>query len=449
MLTLRELALRHTVTVADEKTAQYLKQLGIKGPWPASDKVMVCVGTDFSSHNLVRNARRIADRLQAKWTVVTVETLEDDERSLKVQQRLSHTLHVAEELGAEVVVLDGANVADTLVQYALTNNVTDMIIGQSPPARSWQKIPLIGSLLGSRSIAEQILSHNPSLTLRVIPTEMNERTSLPSAHPKSFFLPIMPYVYSLMITLGMLFAAGEITKHTKITDVSTFFFLSILRVSIKFGLWPALLATIIGSLVYEYNYLEPKHFFGINNLDGWVIFLSFIFAALVVSNLAIHSRNVLSASQSRLRQIRFFSDFANQLTRYSRKDQILAHLCKELHRFLKISVIGFWDIHENLNPKFQFPKMKDLGLTEVDASAIQWALAHKNRSGKSTENFSDAAYLYLPIKIGNNSSGVVGIRAIKDQLTIDDLHIAQTLIDQSSLAIDRLSLLEKQLVHKD
>jgi two-component system sensor histidine kinase KdpD len=441
--------LRHTVTVADEKTAQYLKQLGIKGPWPASDKVMVCVGTDFSGHNLVRIARRIADRLQAKWTVVTVETSDDDERTLQAQQQLSHTLHVAEELGAEVVVIDGANVADTLVQYALTNNVTDMIVGQSPPAKPWQKIPLIGRLFGPETIADQILSHHPALTLRVIPTEANEPVAVPPVPRTSFFLPILPYFFSLMITLGMLFAAGEITKHTKITDPSTFFFLSILWVSIKFGLWPALLAAIVGSLVYDYNYIEPKYSLGITNLEGWIVLFSFIFAALVISNLAIHSRNVLSASQSRLRQIRFFSDFSNQLTRYTRKDQIMGHLCKELHRFLKISVIAFWDIHENLIPAFQFPKTKDVGLTEVDASAIQWALAHKNRSGRSTENFSDAAYLYLPIKIGNNSLGVVGIQALKDQLTIDDLHITQTLVDQAALAIDRLSLRDKQPTHKD
>lgn len=448
LLTLRELALRQTATVADEKTVQYRQQHGIKGQ-PVSDKVMVCVGANSSNDHLIRVARRIAERLHIKWTAVTVETSDDEDRSLIAHQQLSRTLHLAEELGAEVVLLDGTDVADTLVQYALTNNVTDMIVGQSPLSKPWQKIPLIGSLFGPKSVAEKILSYHPSLTLRVIPTEENEPRQAPSTRPKPFFMLILPYGFSLMITLGMLFAAGEISKHSKITDISTFFFLSILWVSIKFGLKPALLATITGSLVYDYIYIEPKYSLGINNLEGWIVFFSFIFAALVISNLAIHSRNVLSTSQSRLRQIRFFSDFSNELTRYARKDPILAHLCKELHRFLNISVIAFWEIHDNLTPAFQSPKTKHLHLTEVDASAIQWALAHKNRSGKSTENFSDAAYLYLPIKAGKNSLGVIGIRALKNPLTIDDLRIVQTLVDQSALAIDRLNFLNKQPVNKD
>jgi len=449
LLTLRELALRHTVTVADEKMAQYVQQLGIKGPWPASDKVMVCVGTDPSGANLVRTAHRLAFRLRSKFVAVTIESSDDENRTLVVQQQLSHTLHLAEELGAEVVTLDGDDIAGTLVQYALANNVTDMIVGQPHQLKSWQKIPIIGGFLGRKSLAEQILSYHPSLTLRVIPTEESEQPAASQASSKSFFLPILPYVFSLMITLGMLIAAEEITKHTKITDISTFFFLSILWVSIKFGLRPALLATIVGALVYDYYFVSPKHYMGMNTAGGWFVFLSFVFAAIIISNLTIHSRNVLTASQGRLRQIRFFSSFATQLTLYTNKNHILSHLCKELHRFLNISVIAFWEIHENLTPAIQFPKSNHLGLTAVDESAIQWALAHQKRSGRSTDNFSDARYLYLPIKIGKNSLGVIGIRALKDQLTIDDFRIAQTLIDQSAVAIDRLSYIKNQKELKD
>jgi two-component system, OmpR family, sensor histidine kinase KdpD len=450
LLWLRELALRQTATAADEKTVQYRKQHGIKGLSSASDRVMVCIGTNPSDEHLVRTAYRIAERLHVKWTAVTVETSDDEDRSLIAHQQLSRTLQLAEELRAEIIVLDGTDIADTLLQYALTNNVTDMIVGQSPPTKLWQKIPILGNILGRRSLAEQILSHHPPLTVRVIPVEKNDIKHKPSQSTKSPLLfSILPYVFSLMITFGMLFAAEKITKYTNITDASTFLFLSILWVSIKFGLWPALLSTIFGSLMYDYYYIDPKYTLGIMNLEGWMIFLSFTFAALVISNLAIHSRNVLSMSQGRLRQIRFFSKFSNQLVKYSNREQVIAFLCKELHRFLNISVIAFWDTHDNLKPVFQSPTIKNLDLTGSDASAIQWALAHKSRSGKSTENFSDAAYLYLPLKMGNNSIGVVGIRALKNQLTVDDLNIAQILLDHSALAIDRLNHLAKQTVTKD
>jgi hypothetical protein len=45
--------------------------------------------------------------------------------------------------------------------------------------------------------------------------------------------------------------------------------------------------------------------------------------------------------------------------------------------------------------------------------------------------------------------GVVGIWALKDQLTIDDFRVAQTLIDQAALAIDRLNYMKPLRVKKD
>jgi len=445
LLSLRELALRHTVSVADEEMSHDVQQRGIKGPWPASDKVMVCVGTDPSSANLVRIGRRVAERLQAKWTAVTIETPDDESRSLGVQQQLSQTLHLAEELGAEVIALDGTDVADTLVQYAVANNVTDMIVGQSHKKSFWQSL----NSFGHKSITEKILSFHPPLTLRIIPIENKQSPNIPLIQSNFSLKNFMPYFFSLLITLCVLLVAEKVSKYTSITNTLTLFFLSILWVSIKFGLKPALLATVVSSFAYDYLYIQPKHYFGIGSLEGWWIFTSFVIITLVISNLAIQSRNVFSISQGRLRQIRFFSGFVQKLIQCSHKDAILSLLAQELHRFLKISVIAFWDTQNGVKPVIQYPEIKDPNLTDADASAIQWALAHQNRSGRSTENFSDARYLYLPIKIGNNSLGVVGIWALKDQLTIDDFRITQTLIDQAALAIDRLNYAKQPRVKKD
>jgi two-component system sensor histidine kinase KdpD len=336
------------------------------------------------------------------------------------------------------------DVADTLVQYALANNVTDMIVGQSPKRNLWQRL----ALFGYRPITERIVSLHPSVTLRITPVEKKHPVDVPAQSPLSL-KSFMPYLFSLLVTISMLLAAGKISKYTSITNTLTLFFLSILWVSVKFGLKPALLATVVSSLAYDYLYIQPKHYLGIGSLEGWWIFTSFVIITLVVSNLAIQSRDVFSISQGRLRQIRFFSGFIRQLIQYSDKNDVLSHLVRELHRFLKISVIAFWDTQEGLKPVIQYPQLKEPDLTEADASAIQWALAHQNRSGRSTENFPDARYLYLPIKIGNNSLGVVGIWALKDQLTIDDFRVAQTLIDQAALAIDRLNYMKPLRVKKD
>lgn len=228
-------------------------------------------------------------------------------------------------------------------------------------------------------------------------------------------------------------------------SITPIFFLGILFVSIQFGLKPALLVTIMSSLVYDYYFLAPQYQFGIQGFEGWISFLSFVSAASILSFLTVRFRDVFSASQGRLRQVRFFAAFVRDLMSCSHKDQVLHHLCHQLNDFIGVSVIAFWDDQENFMPVVQYPNAKPVELGDTDTNAIQWALAHHARAGQSTETFSDAHYLYLPIKLENNSLGVVGVRSLKGSLTLDDFRITQILVDQAALAIDRLSYLKGKI----
>ena len=46
----------------------------IPGPWAAGERVLVCVSSDARHRDVVRYAKRLADRLRAPWTAIHVET---------------------------------------------------------------------------------------------------------------------------------------------------------------------------------------------------------------------------------------------------------------------------------------------------------------------------------------------------------------------------------------
>ena len=46
----------------------------IPGPWGAGERVLVCISEDPRAAGLVRYSKRLADRLHAPWTALTVET---------------------------------------------------------------------------------------------------------------------------------------------------------------------------------------------------------------------------------------------------------------------------------------------------------------------------------------------------------------------------------------
>ena len=112
LMALRELALRR---VADrvEAAARALPSNRGRGRF-AGDRILVAVGPDEQAEQLVRAGKRMADALDAGWTVVYVETpallrLSEAERDRRID-----VLRLAESLGAEAVTLDGPSAAATL-----------------------------------------------------------------------------------------------------------------------------------------------------------------------------------------------------------------------------------------------------------------------------------------------------------------------------------------------
>ncbi|MET3313552.1 K+-sensing histidine kinase KdpD [Bradyrhizobium japonicum] len=138
---LRELALRRTAERVDEQLLTHMQANAIAGPWAAGERILVCVSEDPRAAGLVRYTKRLADRLHAPFTAISIETrrslqLSDDERD-----RLADTLRLAEALGGEALTIPavGRRIADDVVNFAQGNNVTQIVIGKSTRSR-WFEI---------------------------------------------------------------------------------------------------------------------------------------------------------------------------------------------------------------------------------------------------------------------------------------------------------------------
>src|SRR5262245_5791414 len=126
---LRELALRRTAECVDDKMQSYMQAHAIPGPWPVGERIMVCVSSSPLSPRLVRTARRMADGRHAEGLAVYVETPRHYRLCDADRDRVAQTLRMAEQLGGEAVTILGPNMAEDLIRYAQSRNVTELIIG--------------------------------------------------------------------------------------------------------------------------------------------------------------------------------------------------------------------------------------------------------------------------------------------------------------------------------
>jgi two-component system sensor histidine kinase KdpD len=143
LIALRQLALRYTSHNVDAKLLSYKQAHAISKVWNVRDRFLVCISPNPSAIRLIRAGKRIASDLGAEWIVVYVETpvgLRPEDRN-----RISEMLRVAEVLGAEVVRLSGQEIAETLISYARSKNVTKIIVGK-PGKQNWREL-IFGSVI--------------------------------------------------------------------------------------------------------------------------------------------------------------------------------------------------------------------------------------------------------------------------------------------------------------
>ena len=134
---LRELALRRTAERVDEQLLTHMQANAIAGPWAAGERILVCVSEDPRAAGLVRYTKRLADRVHAPWTAVSIETRRSLQLTDEQRDRLADTMRLAEALGGEALTIPGVGrrIADDVINFAHANNVTQIIIGKS--TRSW------------------------------------------------------------------------------------------------------------------------------------------------------------------------------------------------------------------------------------------------------------------------------------------------------------------------
>src|SRR6201993_3716970 len=144
---LRELALRRTAERVDEQLLTHMQAHAIPGPWAAGERILVCVSEDPRAAGLVRYAKRLADRLHAPWTALSVESRRSLQLSEEGRARRAATLRLAQALGGEPVTVPGGerSIADDVIAFAQANNVTQIVIGKTSRSR-WFEI-LHGSVV--------------------------------------------------------------------------------------------------------------------------------------------------------------------------------------------------------------------------------------------------------------------------------------------------------------
>jgi two-component system sensor histidine kinase KdpD len=435
---LRELALRRTADRVDEQLLTHMQANAIAGPWAAGERILVCVSEDPRAAGLVRYTKRMADRVHAPWTAISIETRRSLQLTDEQRDRLADTLRLAESLGAEAITIPGVGrrIADDIIGFAQANNVSQIVIGKSTRSR-WFEIM-------QGSVVHDLVRRTGNISVNVIAGEEPPPGAKPAMQTAARSEPFnpRPYLMALLITSIGLGVAGLIKPHFGIENVDLVFLTAVVSVAVRYGLWPSIVASVAASLAYNFFFLPPIYTFTITDPTNVAAFFFFMLIAILVSNVAARVRTQADTAIGRIRTTEQLYAFSRKLAGTATLDDVLWATAYQTALMLKVRVVLLLPEGGVLTVKAGYPPEDELD--KADLAAANWAWSNDRPAGRGSDTLPGAKRLFLPMRTGRGLIGAIGIDDDRTGplLTPDQRRLLDALVDQGALAIERVLLVE-------
>ncbi|MGH7949199.1 MAG: DUF4118 domain-containing protein, partial [Candidatus Binataceae bacterium] len=435
---LRELALRRTAERVDEQMVGYMQAHAIRGPWPATERILVCVTPASGGAELVRHAKRAADRLRAPWIALYVQTPADERLSDADRDRAAKVLRLAEQLGARTLTLPGRRVAEDIIAYARETNVTQIVIGHSGRPRWYEAL--------HGSVVNDLVRKAGHITVHVVALDRVERKDQSHGRSRSHTAPetnraVAYFESTAMVALALL-AGLAIDRFLAIPNISLVFLAAVLASAMRYGLGPSVYASLLSDLCYNFFFVPPVYTFTAADPANVLALVFFLAVAILTSGLAAGTHEQMVAARRQAKTSAELYAFSRKLAGIHGLDDSLWAITHQIVSMLRVEVVI-------LMPEKQIPTVRaawppEDQLDDADLAAAKWCLDHGQEAGRDSETLPGARRLFIPLRTGRGSVGVLGIfRPDREPwLTPDERRLLDALADQAAVAIERTVLAE-------
>lgn len=432
---LRELAMRVAAERVDAEMVSYMRAHAIAGPWPTQDRLMVCVNESPVAKKLVRTAKRMAERARMPWIAVSVHTPRTDSLSDEAKDRVAEALRLAETLGGEACTLHAeSDIATELLAFARSRNVTRILLGRPRRRR------LSGWL--REHVTRRLLSRGGPFEITIVaPEEEPGADHLIQASPPDFRPDLRPFGWATLAVAIAIAIAHVADRFLPLANLSLIFLMAVLFAAIRFGLWPSVYASLLSFIAYNFFFADPHHTFIVSHREDVLTVVFFLVVAVIVGNLAARLKAQVEAMRMTAKRTANLYDFSRKIAGAASLDDVLWAAVHHVASTLQChSLVLLPRRDERLEIASGYPPEDQMSPTAWGAA--QWAWEHGQAAGWGSGTLPGSEWLFLPLKTARGPVGLLGVsfENPKRELTPDQRHLLEALVDQVAVAIERTNL---------
>jgi len=426
---LRELALRRAAERVDTQMLAYMQTRSIPGPWPVGEKLLVCIGPGPLAERLIRTARRQADRINAQWFALYVETPSHHRLPQAAKEQVGRSLKLAEKLGATTASVFGLNVAATAIEYAQQHNVTRIIIGKTLRPR-WQEF-----VFGS--VVDQLIHNSGEIDVYVISSGKDKKEEeelgplLPATPPRD-------YVESLLIVAGVTVLGWLIHSFISLANLMMLYLLAVVVIAFRRGLRPAIVTSVLGVLAFDFCFVPPFFTFRVTDTEYLITFAGMIVVGTLISLLVAKARRHADAAQIREKETGTLYALSQDLAVATDADAIVAAVSGNIMEIFGWESAFFLPGDNGLLVRGKSPGLE---IDADDLAVATWAFQHGATAGYETDTLHGSKIRYIPVQSSRGVLGILGVKpaAASGGISYEQTRILTAFANQAALALERVN----------
>ncbi|MCB0154804.1 MAG: sensor histidine kinase KdpD, partial [Anaerolineae bacterium] len=432
---LRELALRRAADRIDEQMRTYMQTHAISGPWPAGERLLVCVSPSPLSERLVRAARRLAVRLNAEWFALYIETPGQTHLSAAAHSRVAHNLHLAESLGAKTRRVTGNSAAETIVEFAKAHNISKIVAGK-PLRPRWQE-------LWRGSVVDQIIRHSGDLDIYVISSAPEQPE--PSLRLAAIKQPHLwrSYAWSTGLVAFATLIGFPLRSFINPINLVMLYLLVVVIAALRLGRRPAILASFLSMVAFNYVFVPPYYTYVVSDAQFLLTLAVLLGVGLVISTLTAQVREQAGAAQRRETLTATLYELSRNLAAAAEPAGIAQIVVDQVHQNFggQATILLPEPDKQNLQPCL---RNSTFAYDKNEAAVAMWVFQHSRPAGRGTDTLAGVKGLYLPLETAHNVIGVLGVHlAAEAALTSEQWRLLESFANQAAQALRRVQLAEE------
>ncbi len=212
------------------------------------------------------------------------------------------------------------------------------------------------------------------------------------------------------------------------------YLLAVVLAAAQLGLRPAILCAFLSVLAFDFLFVPPRFSLRVSDTEYLVTFFALFVVGVVISSLVAQIREKVEQVKRQEARTSSLYYLTRDLSVAVDIQAIVAALQQAVLRTFSSSLTVMLERENSLET---IDSNKVIQLDSSNRAIVDWVIQSGRRAGRGTSAYSEAPFMFIPIKAGSQTVGVMVIEECETSLT-DNFQLLEAFAGQAAMALERV-----------